>query len=159
MKIRNKIVISILVIIIVIGVFILFNLEEKQKDESLVPQKIEIDLSSMFPNSINQDLGYISSTVNIEADHLESYYMLTGESFSDSLIVVVLKPKLSNRTEVKKQMEQFYQDLYNWISTYSKEVGVNINNRIEKELNGYLIYIISNKQNDEIYSLITKSIV
>ena len=61
--------------------------------------------------------------------------------------------KTDNTAEVKKQMNNYFERVKDFNSSYSPERLVILNNRLEKQLDNYLIYIVADNA-DEIYSLI-----
>ena len=65
--------------------------------------------------------------------------------------------KTEDPVEVKKQMNNYFERVKDFNSSYSPERLTILNNRLEKQLDNYLIYIVAEDAN-EIYKLILNAL-
>lgn len=65
--------------------------------------------------------------------------------------------KTSDKTKVKKDMAKYFEKVQNFNANYSPERLEIFNNRVEKEIGDYLIYIVAENA-DEIYNKIIESL-
>ena len=65
--------------------------------------------------------------------------------------------KTNEKTQVKNDMVKYFEKIQKFNANYSPERLEILNNRVEKEIGDYLIYIVA-KNADEIYNNIVKSL-
>ena len=65
--------------------------------------------------------------------------------------------KTNEKTHVKNDMVKYFEKIQKFNANYSPERLEILNNRVEKEIGDYLIYIVA-KNADEIYNNIVKSL-
>lgn len=65
--------------------------------------------------------------------------------------------KTNEKTQVKNDMVKYFKKIQKFNANYSPERLEILNNRVEKEIGDYLIYIVA-KNADEIYNNIVKSL-
>ena len=65
--------------------------------------------------------------------------------------------KTNEKTQVKNDMVKYFEKIQKFNANYSPERLEILNNRVEKEIGDYLIYIVA-ENSDEIYNNIVKSL-
>ena len=65
--------------------------------------------------------------------------------------------KTNEKSKVKNDMTKYFEKIQKFNANYSPERLEILNNRVEKEIGDYLIYIVA-ENSDEIYNNIVKSL-
>ena len=114
---------------------------------------IEIEESKPFANqeSLN-DLDLIEG-YGIDVSLLEEYAIYISSSVEDPSMYMVLKPIADKTSVVKYQVKDMFDKYLNAYKGYYPEVATIIEDKMEKEQNGYLIYIVS-LDNQKVYNKI-----
>jgi hypothetical protein len=89
----------------------------------------------------------------IDVSLLDDYAIYISSKIDDPSMYMVLKPKSGEESVVEYQIKDMFEKYLSSYSGYYPEAVPQINNRLEKKYNGYLIYIISNN-NEEVYNTI-----
>lgn len=133
------------VIIILILVVIITGCGQKNSDSftlKLGSDVIENKLSNM---EVIQDSS-LKDAYNLDLSAMEEYTFKQNESGDFYAII-----KTNDKAKVKTEMKKFFDSVKEFNVSYSPERLSLLENRVEKELGDYLIYIIANDA-DGIYS-------
>ena len=102
------------------------------------------------------DKDGLSQTFDID-DKLVSEFLVKVPMMNvNANSVIILKPENGKTKEVKDKMNDYMTKLENQWQTYLPDQYELVKNRLEKEYGGYLIYIISN-DNNQVFDLIKDS--
>lgn len=102
--------------------------------------------------------------VNVEGEMLDQVFSITESDLEEYLIAIpamnvrsnsyiVVKPKKASYDKVKEAMASYMTNLEDQMANYLADQFALIENRLEKEYGGYLIYIISDN-NEKVYNTI-----
>lgn len=94
----------------------------------------------------------LTDAYNMDLDLFEEHVFKQN---SDGDFYAIIKPV--DKGKVKSNMGEFFERVREFNSSYSPERLQLLENRVEKELDGYLIYIIAN-DSDSIYDSILDSL-
>ena len=94
----------------------------------------------------------LEDVYNLDVSKMDKYVFKTN---SDGDFYAIIKT--DNISEVKVNMKDYFDKVRKFNTNYSPERLELLNNRVEKEIDSYLIYIIAESAND-IYSDILKSL-
>ena len=129
--------------------------EEEKKlvdiDTTKVGEKLKEFSYFSDSNSLNdEDLieGY-----GIETKVMSEYAIYISSSVNDPSMYIVAKPVENKKSVLEYQIKEMFSKYLSSYSDYYPEAVPMIENRLEKEYNGYLIYIIST-DNDAVYNKI-----
>lgn len=112
--------------------------------------------STIFSNLMDIDKDGLSQTFDID-DKLVSEFLVKVPMMNvNANSVIILKPENGKTKEVKDKMNDYMTKLENQWQTYLPDQYELVKNRLEKEYGGYLIYIISN-DNNQVFDLIKDS--
>ena len=109
---------------------------------------IENKLENM--EEINENV--LTSTYELDLSLMDEY--IIKQNMNGDLYAII---KTSNKKEVKDDMEEYFEKVKTFNQAYSPERLELLENRLEKEIGDYLIYIIA-KDGNEIYNKIIESI-
>lgn len=143
------------------GLFLITGCGEK-KEENNLDVKLNMDdikenLSSIKigdgnpyneMDSVN-DLELIDG-YGIDVTLLEDYVIYISSSVEDPSMYMVLKVSEENKSVVKYQVDDMFNQYLSAYKGYYPEAATIIEDKMEKEYNGYLIYIVSN-DNQKVY--------
>lgn len=102
--------------------------------------------------------------MNVEGEMLEQVFDITESDLEEYLIAIpamnvksnsyiIVKPKKASYDKVKDAMASYMTNLEGQMANYLADQFALIENRLEKEYGGYLIYIISDN-NEKVYNTI-----
>ena len=94
----------------------------------------------------------LTDAYNLELNDMQEY--LFKQNTAGDFYAII---KTENPTEVKKQMNNYFERVKDFNSSYSPERLEILNERLEKQLDQYLIYIVASNA-DEIYEKILDEI-
>ena len=111
-------------------------------------------------NNIEKELKNMEE---VEKDSLEDVYGLNLDLMemhvikqnADGDLYAIIKTK--EKTQVKNDMEKYFEKIQKFNTNYSPERLEILENRVEKEIGDYLIYIVAENA-EEIYNNIVKSL-
>lgn len=149
------------ILLIIMGLFLITGCGEK-KEENNLDVKLNMDdikenLSSIKigdgnpyneMDSVN-DLELIDG-YGIDVTLLEDYVIYISSSVEDPSMYMVLKVSEENKSVVKYQVDDMFNQYLSAYKGYYPEAATIIEDKMEKEYNGYLIYIVSN-DNQKVY--------
>jgi len=127
------------------------NLSMNEIKENLSSIKIDDSVPYASLDSVN-DLDLIEG-YGIDVTLLEDYVIYISSEVEDPSMYMVLKPKEENISVVKYQVEDMFDKYLSAYKGYYPEAATVIEDKMEKEYNGYLIYIVSN-DNQKVYDKI-----
>lgn len=134
----KKIVLFLFILICLVGC----GKEEKQLDMTAAKTAIEKRLSNMvtIPDST------LTDAYNLNLKNMEEWSFKQNEE--GDLYAII---KTSNKTTVKSEMKDYFAKIKDFNASYSPERLEILENRLEKDLGNYLIYIVA-KDNESIYN-------
>lgn len=155
----KKILLIIMCVIIMTGCS---EKEENNKNSKLNMEEIKENLSNItiaskedkvkpFSNQENiNDLDLING-YGIDVELLEEYIIYISSSVEDPSMYMVLKPIKEKTSIVKYQVDDMFDKYLNAYKGYYPEAATVIEDKMEKEYNDYLIYIVS-LDNQKVYN-------
>ena len=93
----------------------------------------------------------------VDTSLFKEYKSYLGTRVVDPSMYLIVKVDDDSKSVLKYQLNDMFQKYYNAYNSYYPEQAKMIENRLEKELNGYLIYIIS-YDNNTVYQAIQDSL-
>ena len=142
-------------LLIIMGLFLITGCGEKKEENNLDVKlnmnEIKGNLSSIKigdgnpyneMDSVN-DLELIDG-YGIDVTLLEDYVIYISSSVEDPSMYMVLKVSEENKSVVKYQVDDMFSQYLSAYKGYYPEAATIIEDKMEKEYNGYLIYIVSN---------------
>lgn len=151
------------ILLIIVCMFIITgcgNKEEVNDNVSLSMSEIKESLSSL---KIDDGVPYSSlDSVNdldliegygIDVTLLEDYVIYISSSVEDPSMYMVLKPVDGKTSVLKYQVDDMFDKYLSAYMGYYPEAATIIEEKLEKEYNGYLIYVVSN-DNQKVYDKI-----
>jgi len=139
--------------ILVVGIMLFMitgcgNSEIKDLDVNKASSAIEQTLSNMESVEAN----VLTDVYNMDFNSLESYVI--KQNTEGDMYAIVLT---NNKSETKEQFEKYFEKVRDFNVAYSPEQVKQIDERLEKEIGNYLIYIVS-ENNEKIYQDIINTI-
>lgn len=139
--------------IAILGIFILLfvtgcgtNMSELNVDNT--QSIIESDLKNM--QVVGDDT--LRDVYGLNIDLMEVH--IIKQNTNGDLYAII---KTNEKSKVKNEMTKYFDKIQKFNSNYSPERLEILNNRVEKEIGNYLIYIVA-ENGDEIYSNIINSL-
>lgn len=139
--------------IAILGIFILLfvtgcgtNMSELNVDNT--QSIIESDLKNM--QIVGDDT--LRDVYGLNLDLMEVH--IIKQNTTGDLYAII---KTNEKSKVKNEMTKYFDKIQKFNSNYSPERLEILNNRVEKEIGNYLIYIVA-ENGDEIYSNIINSL-
>ncbi len=139
--------------IAILGIFILLfvtgcgtNMSELNVDNT--QSIIESDLKNM--QVVGDDT--LRDVYGLNLDLMEVH--IIKQNTTGDLYAII---KTNEKSKVKNEMTKYFDKIQKFNSNYSPERLEILNNRVEKEIGNYLIYIVA-ENGDEIYSNIINSL-
>ncbi len=140
-------------IVVVLSVFILLfvtgcgnTVSELNVDNT--ENIIESDLKNM--QEVDEDS--LKDVYGLDLDLMEVH--IIKQNTEGDLYAII---KTNEKTTVKNDMTKYFEKIQKFNANYSPERLEILNNRVEKEIGDYLIYIVAENA-DEIYNNIVKSL-
>lgn len=125
------------------------------------------DSSEIKDLDINKTSQIIENTLlnmeTVEGEELENIYDLNLNSLSEYVVKqnesgdMYAIVKTEDKVSVKEQMDNYFDKVRDFNTAYSPERVELIDNRLEKEIGSYLIFIVSN-DSEKIYQDIVNSL-
>ena len=141
-------------IVVLLSVFVLLlftgcgssNVSELNVDKakSVIESELK-DMKEVEDDSLKDVYG-----LNLE---LMDFHVIKQNNDGDLYAII----KTSEKTKVKNDMKKYFEKIEKFNSNYSPERLEILNNRVEKEIGDYLIYIVALNAND-IYDNIVKDL-
>ena len=153
-------------IILIITIFILAigcssKNETKILDLNLAANKISQlafkDKDFTFTDKESLDNKEAFEVYGVDTSLFTEYKSYLGTRVVDPSMYLIVKVNEDSKSVLKYQLNDMFQKYYNAYNSYYPEQAKMIENRLEKELNGYLIYIIS-YDNNAVYQAIQDSL-
>lgn len=108
---------------------------------------------SVFNMLMDIDDEMLTSKFNIATSDVEEYIgKLPGMNINANMYLII-KPKDGKKQVIKDAMADYMKKLEDTFRNYSAGQAEIVEGRMEKELGGYLIYIVS-RDNDTVYNII-----
>jgi len=114
---------------------------DKQLDMNAAEAAIEKRLNGM----VSIEDSTLTDAYGLNLDNMEKWSFKQNE---DGDLYAIIKT--SNKTVVKNEMKEYFKKVKDFNASYSPERLEILENRLEKDLGDYLIYIIA-KNSDSIY--------
>ena len=149
------------ILLLIMGLFLITGCGEKKEENNLDVKlnmnEIKENLSSIKIDGGNpynemdsvNDLELIDG-YGIDVTLLEDYVIYISSSVEDPSMYMVLKVSEENKSVIKYQVDDMFNQYLSAYKGYYPEAATIIEDKMEKEYNGYLIYIVSN-DNQKVY--------
>ena len=124
--------------------------EKEMKDLDIVKASAAVEQSLNNTESIDGEV--LSDVYGINLSLMESYVI--KKNSNGEMYAIVLT---SNKTDAKDEMEKYFEKVRDFNVAYSPEQVKLIDERLEKEIGNYLIYIVS-ENSEKIYQDIINTI-
>ena len=118
---------------------------------------LKIGDTSPFSDKSNINNSDSIETYGLDTSLLEDYAIYLPSAVVNASMYIIAKPKNGEESVVKYQIKDLFEKYYNAYNGYYPKEAKLIENRMEKELNGYLIYIVSS-DNDKVYNTIKENL-
>ena len=118
---------------------------------------LKIGDTTPFSDGSNINNSDSIETYGLDTSLLEEYAIYLPSAVVNSSMYIIAKPKNGEESVVKYQIKDLFEKYYNAYNGYYPKEAKLIENRMEKELNGYLIYIVSS-DNDKVYNTIKENL-
>lgn len=112
----------------------------------------------LYENIKELSLDEFASQVSIEKKDITEYQGFVTSKDSSANLYFIVKPKNGKAETVKKQLDQYMENLEKKWSTYLPEQYQLVKNRMKTEIGSYFIYIISS-DNEKVLNTIKNSVV
>ena len=132
----------------------------KSLDINLVKSNVKalkIDDDTPFADDANINDSDSIETYGLDVDLLDEYVIYLPSAVVNASMYIVAKPKEGEESVVKYQIKELFDKYYNAYNGYYPKEAKLIEGRMEKELSGYYIYIVSN-DNEKVYNAIKESL-
>lgn len=118
---------------------------------------LKIGDTSPFSDESNINNSDSIETYGLDTSLLEEYAIYLPSAVVNASMYIIAKPKNGEESVVKYQIKDLFEKYYNAYNGYYPKEAKLIENRMEKKLNGYLIYIVSS-DNDKVYNTIKENL-
>lgn len=135
------------IVLLLLFIFLVGCGSTKELNMDLAKDAVEKRLNNMTVISDST----LTDAYNLNLDKMEKWIFKQNE---DGDLYAIIKT--SNKTEVKNAMEDYFVRVKEFNESYSPERLEILENRLEKDLGNYLIYIVA-KDNESIYKDILKT--
>lgn len=160
MKKIKKILVIVVCIIVLSGCGSQQNNSNKELDLNLVKSNLStliIENGAPFSEKSNINNKDSIETYGLDVTLLDEYAIYLPSAVVDASMYIVAKPKEGESSVVKYQINELLEKYYNAYNGYYPKEAKLIEDRMEKELDGYLIYIVS-ADNEKVYNAIKESL-
>ena len=145
-------------LVLLICLLLITGCTSKEEEKELIDidtNKVGEKLKSFtyFSDSVSLNDEDLIEGYGIETKIMESYAIYISSSVEDPSMYIVAKPIEGKKSVLEFQIKEMFSKYLSSYSDYYPEAVPMIENRLEKEYNGYLIYIIST-DNDAVYNKI-----
>lgn len=156
---------KILVLIIVVATVFVAGCGKDKKNElnvkyTKVDSEIKEEINKIDINMEDISVDRLKTEYGIKLDLVENY--ISGINEPD--LYIAIKPKEGKEEIVKKALKIYFENLEVRLSNYDNDGKVieteelkRVKNRVEEEINGYYVYIVSSN-NEEILKVIKDKI-
>ena len=119
---------------------------------------VELNINGETPFSDSSNLNNLDvlDTYGLDSSLLDDYLIYMPSSVVNASMFIVVKPISGQESVVKYQIKELFEKYYNAYNGYYPKEAKLIEDRMEKEVDGYLFYIVSN-DNDKVYNLLKES--
>ncbi len=134
--------------------------EERTLDLELAKEKISsitFDEDFKFDDEENINNNEALSVYGVDSSLFEESLFYLSSTVVDPSMYLIVKANSEDEAVLKYQIEEMFTNYYNYYNSYYPEEAKMIEDRLEKELDGYLIYIVS-YDNDAVYQAIEESL-
>ena len=136
------------------------SVEKKEFDKEVAKEKIA-DLTfsgSDFKFDENENVNNVDvlNVYGVEIDRLNDYLFYISSDVVDPSMYLIASCDEDNKSVVKYQIDELFNKYYSAYNNYYPKEAKMINDRLEKEYEGYLIYVVS-YDNDKVYQAIEES--
>lgn len=114
------------------------------------------DSNFKFSKDDNVNNTTALNTYGVELDRMDDYVFYLSSDVVDPSMYMVIKPKDGEKKVVQYQVNEMFNKYYSAYNNYYPKEAKMIKDRLEKEYEGYLVYIIS-YDNDKVFQEIEES--
>lgn len=141
-------------IIVILGLFLcLTGCGKESKEYDLV--SLGSKLEPYFPNTSEVTKEELETRYDVDADNIKKAYIRMSSTSNQADLFFMIKPVDGKKTEVKEDLDTLLESFLTQYEMYYVEEAEKIKERKYMEKDGYLIYIVSEKQ-DLIVELLEK---
>lgn len=144
-----------LLVVCLLGCLCLSGCGKKQEENT---KTVYYDLSKI-ENTLKTIDSNLVDTKSVDAEMLKSKYNFNTSDMEEFLIVLptlsdhasmymIVKPKAGKKNVAKEEIAKFFETYETQYNVYFPEEENLIQNRLEKEQDGYLFYFVSEKQDE-----------
>ena len=149
---------KILLLFLILVMFTGCNKADKDKviNISKIPDTLDgisINYVKPFSDKTNVNDEDVITGYGLDVTLLDEYVIYLSSNVEDPSMYMILKPAGGNESVVKYQVKELFNRYLNAYAGYYPTSVTIIENRLEKEYNGYLIYVVS-YDNDLVYEKI-----
>ncbi len=109
-----------------------------------------------FSNTSNINNKDALSVYGVDISKFEDYLFYISSDVVDPSMYLIVKPSDDDKSIVKYQVNELFSKYFNAYNNYYPKEAKMITDRLEKEYEGYLIYIVS-YNNEKVYQAIKDS--
>lgn len=157
-KLRN------ILLIMLIGLLVVGcgNEEGKSKslDKTVAKEKVSAlsfkDNNFKFSGDVNYNNTDALKVYGVDTTLIADSFCYISSEVVDPSMFLVVKAKDDSKAVLKYQIKEMFDKYYNAYNSYYPKEAKMINDRLEKELNGYLVYIVS-YDNNSVFQAINES--
>ena len=136
------------------------GISDEEFDKEVAKEKIA-DLTfsgSDFKFDENENVNNVDvlNVYGVEIDRLNDYLFYISSDVVDPSMYLIASCDEDNKSVVKYQIDELFNKYYSAYNNYYPKEAKMINDRLEKEYEGYLIYVVS-YDNDKVYQAIEES--
>ena len=96
--------------------------------------------------------NYYKNNIKVDSDNFDKYIMRLNPD--NKQLYFIILPKEGTKETIKKEFKAYFEELEN---KSTGDIKNNISNRLEEEYEDYLIYIVSDENNEDIFKLMKSS--
>lgn len=141
-------------IIVILGLFLCLTgcgKESKEYDFVSLGSKLE----PYFPNTSEMTKEELETRYDVEADNMKESYIRMSSTSNQADLFFMIKPVDGKKMEVKEDLDTLLESFLTQYEMYYTKEAEKIKDKKYMEQDGYLIYIVSDKQ-DLIVELLEK---
>lgn len=119
-------------------------------------EKIKETKEKIFSNMIVLEKNDVETNLKISLNDIESYTFAVTDKMDTVTQFLIIRPKKEKSSEIKQKIHNYFEELENnWKEKNEKQYNL-LKNRLETELDEYLIYLVS-KDNKKALKIIEQN--
>lgn len=123
------------------------------KDTTKKLDQIKEIEQKLFPDILELERADLEKQLGIQIDKIESYAFAVSNKLDQVEQYIIIKYQKESEAEIRKAMHDYFETLEQEWKTKDNANYQLLKNRMEKELDHYLIYLVS-KDNEKAYKVI-----